>query len=118
LAYIAYDPFWNLRGGRQLFCNTAFQQKGQIMIALLAVGIFVGITLGLRFKALVLVPTLLVTVGIVALIGIAEGHHLSTILLTVFGLIVSLQIGYVAGCVCQHPSTVTHQRPIVEPVRY
>jgi hypothetical protein len=88
------------------------------MIVLLAVGIFVGIILGLRFKALVLVPTLLVTVGIVAIIGIAEGHHLSAILLSVFGLIVSLQIGYVAGCVCQHPSTVTHQHSTAEPVRY
>jgi hypothetical protein len=88
------------------------------MIVLLAVGIFVGITLGLRFKALVLVPALLVTVGIVALIGIAEGHHLSAILLTVFGLIVSLQVGYVAGCVCQHPSTVAHRHSTAEPVRY
>jgi hypothetical protein len=87
------------------------------MIVLLAIGIFVGIILGLRFKILVLVPTLLVAVGIVATVGIAEGHHLSAILLTVFGLIVSLQIGYVVGCVSQHPSTVTHQRPMAEPVR-
>lgn len=88
------------------------------MIVLLAVGIFVGIILGLRFKILVLVPTLLVAVGVVAMVGIAEGHHLNAILLTVFGLIVSLQIGYVVGCVSQHPSTVTYQRPMAEPVRY
>jgi hypothetical protein len=88
------------------------------MIVLLAVGIFVGIILGLRFKILVLVPTLLVAVGIVAMVGILDGHHLSAILLTVFSLIVSLQIGYVVGCVSQHPSTVTHQHPMAEPVRY
>lgn len=88
------------------------------MIVLLAVGIFVGIILGLRFKILVLVPTLLVAVGIVAMVGIAEGHRLNAILLAVFGLIVSLQIGYLVGCVSQHPSTVTYQRPMAEPVRY
>jgi hypothetical protein len=88
------------------------------MIVLLAVGIFVGIILGLRFKILVLVPTLLIAMGIVAMVGIAEGHHLSAILLTEFGLIVSLQIGYVVGCVSQHPATVTLQQPMAEPVRY
>jgi hypothetical protein len=62
-------PFLELEG-----VEVAFQQKGQIMIVLLAVGIFVGIILGLRFKALVLVPTLLVAVGLVAMMGIAEGH--------------------------------------------
>jgi hypothetical protein len=88
------------------------------MIVFIAVGILVGIVLGLRFKALVLFPTLLVAVGMLVIIGIAEGHHLSTILLTVFGLVVSLQIGYVAGCVCRYASTVTHQGPTAEPVRY
>jgi hypothetical protein len=109
-------PFLELEGVEG--CNSAFQQKGQIMIVLLAVGIFVGIILGLRFKALVLVPTLLVAVGLVAMMGIAEGHHLRAILLTVFGLVVSLQVGYVAGCVSQHPSTVARQRSTAEPVRY
>ena len=93
------------------------------MIVLVAVGTFVGLILGLRFKAFVLVPTLLVAVGIVAMIGIAEGHHLRAILLTVFSLVVLLQIGYVAGCVFagyvfQHPSPVPTRRSTAEAVRY
>ena len=58
------------------------------------IGALAGITLGLRFKVLVLVPAILFA----AVIIIASGHELKVIALTVFGTAVALQIGYVVGC--------------------
>jgi hypothetical protein len=88
------------------------------MFVLLAVTTLVGLILGLRFKILVLAPTLVLAVGIVAIIWIAEGHHLEATLFTVFGLIVSLQIGYLGGCLFRYPSTSPRLRSTSELVRY
>ena len=57
------------------------------------IGALAGITLGLRFKVLVLVPAILFATVII----IASGHELKVIALTVFGTAVALQVGYVVG---------------------
>jgi len=56
-----------------------------------------GILLGLRFKVLVLVPASVLATVVIILSG--SGHELSTIILTLVGTVVSLQMGYIAGSV-------------------
>jgi hypothetical protein len=65
------------------------------MIVFLAIGTIAGILLGLRFKVFVLVPAILLATVVI----IASGHELKVTALTVFGTVVSLQIGYIVGCV-------------------
>ncbi len=65
------------------------------MIVFLAIGTIAGILLGLRFKVFVLVPAILIAMIVI----IASGHELKVTALTVFGTVVALQIGYIAGCV-------------------
>ncbi len=65
------------------------------MIVFLAIGTIAGILLGLRFKVFVLVPAILIATIVI----IASGHELKVTALTVFGTVVALQIGYIAGCV-------------------
>jgi hypothetical protein len=61
------------------------------------IGALAGITLGLRFKVLVLVPAILFATVIIIARG-HELHELKVIALTVFGTAVALQIGYIVGC--------------------
>ena len=59
-------------------------------------GAIAGIILGLRFKVLVLVPAILLATVVIIASGSAD--KLSVIVLTVVGTIVSLQMGYLLGC--------------------
>ena len=61
------------------------------MLVFLITGAIAGILLGLRFKVLVLVPAFLVAMVVIILNG--SGRTLGTIVLTVLGTLVSLQIG-------------------------
>ncbi len=67
------------------------------MFAFLAVGTFVGITLGLRFSVFILVPATLLAIAVIALIDIAARQNAGVILVTVFATAALLQIGYVVG---------------------
>lgn len=68
------------------------------MTILFIIAIFMGTILGLHFKVLILVPTLVaVTVGIVV-IGMADGFSLRDTALAGFGTITALQLGYLGGC--------------------
>ena len=62
-------------------------------------GPLVGITLGLRFKVLVLIPAILFST--VVIIISESGDKLSMVVLTVVRTVVSLQMGYIAGCILQ-----------------
>ena len=67
------------------------------MAIFLITGAIAGIILGLRFKVLVLVPAVLLATVIIIVSG--SGDRLSVIVLTVVGTAVSLQIGYIVGCI-------------------
>ena len=70
------------------------------MAVFLITGAIAGILLGLRFKVLVLVPaSVLATVVIIIS---QSGHKLSMIVLTLVGTVVSLQMGYIAGCILRY----------------
>jgi hypothetical protein len=62
------------------------------------VGILVGVLLALlRFKVLVLVPTILIAACAI----IATGHELRLIALTILATAALLQIGYLVGCIAR-----------------
>ena len=65
------------------------------MVVFLSIGTIAGILLGLRFNVFVLVPAILLATGVI----VASGHEPKMTALTVFGTAVSLQIGYLAGCI-------------------
>jgi len=65
------------------------------MIAFVSIGTIAGILLGLRFSVFVLVPSILLATGVI----LASGHELKIIAFTVFGTAVSLQFGYLVGCI-------------------
>ena len=65
------------------------------MLVFLITGAVAGILLGSRFKVLVLV--FLVAMAVIILNG--SGHTLGSIVLTVLGTLVSLQIGYIIGSI-------------------
>jgi hypothetical protein len=65
------------------------------MVVFVSIGTLAGVLLGLRFNVFVLVPAILLATGVI----IASGHELRMIALTVFGTAVSLQFGYLVGCI-------------------
>ena len=65
------------------------------MVVFLIIGTIAGILLGLRFKVFVLAPVILLATGAI----IASGHEPKTTAVTVFGTVVLVQIGYLAGCI-------------------
>ena len=67
------------------------------MAAFLVIGAIIGMLLGLRFRVLVLVPAILLAT--VVIIFSASGHKLNTIVLTLIGTAVSLQLGYITGSI-------------------
>lgn len=84
------------------------------MISFPIIGLIGGTLLGLRFKVLALLPTILFATSGVAVNGIVSGHGLKVIALTAFGTVALLQLGYVVGCVLKamapehflpHPTT-------------
>jgi len=68
------------------------------MIMLFIVGIIMGTILGLHFKVLILVPTLIAVAAGITGIGIADGFSLRDTAFAGFGTIAALQFGYVGGC--------------------
>jgi hypothetical protein len=84
------------------------------MLVFLITGAVAGILLGLRFKVLVLVPAFLVAT--VVIIANGSGQTLGSIVLTLLGTVVSLQIGYIVGSVLRAfarahlPAAQRHQR--------
>jgi hypothetical protein len=71
------------------------------MAVFLAVGMIAGVMLGIRFKVLILGPAFSIATAIIILTGIASSHESRKIALTVFGVLVSLQMGYVACGILQ-----------------
>jgi hypothetical protein len=61
------------------------------------IGTVVGIALGLRFKVLVLVPAIALTVIFVLIIGIARGGSFLSIVLVMVIVGTAIQLGYLVG---------------------
>jgi hypothetical protein len=62
------------------------------------VGILVGVLLALlRFKVLILVPTIVIAACAI----IVTGHELRVIALTILATAALLQIGYLVGCIAR-----------------
>jgi hypothetical protein len=65
---------------------------------LLAIFMFlVGAALGQRFTVLILIPTILVTLGVSVGLGIVHAQAPGTIALVTIATIASLEIGYLLG---------------------
>jgi len=69
------------------------------MAVLLTICTIAGILLGLRFKALVLCPAIIVAAIAMAGIGIAAGNPIKLIALDIGLVAMALQMGYVGGCI-------------------
>ena len=63
------------------------------------ISILVGIALGLRFKFLILLPTIGVSLATVAVNGILRGDATWQLVVTMVVVATFLQLGYVVGCV-------------------
>jgi len=79
------------------------------MTVLLTLSTTAGILLGLRFKALVLCPVIIVAAIAMAGIGTVTGSSLGAIILHMCLVIVALQMGYVGGCILRHPLPLTER---------
>ena len=71
--------------------------KGEIMIMLFIVGIIMGTILGLHFKVLILLPTLVAVAAGIAGIGLADGFSFRDTALAEFVTIAALQFGFLGG---------------------
>ncbi len=56
-----------------------------------------GIALGLRYKVLILVPTIALAMVFAMIVGIARADHIGSIVLTMVILGTAVQFGYLAG---------------------
>jgi hypothetical protein len=61
------------------------------------IGVLVGVGLGLRFKVLVLAPTIALAMMFATLVGIAQSDHLWSIAFNIVISTTALQLGYLAG---------------------
>jgi hypothetical protein len=77
-----------------------FLSKGGFaMLIVVTISILFGIALGLRFKFLILVPTIGASLATVAINGILRGEANWRLVVTMVVVATFLQLGYVAGCV-------------------
>ncbi len=74
------------------------------MAGLLITSVAVGVLLGLRLKVLVLIPSSLLTMAIIAAAGVAGRQEFWTVAPLIAGAMALHQLGYMTGCVMQVPS--------------
>src|SRR6267378_2064058 len=63
------------------------------------IGVLVGIVLGLRYKILILVPTVLFAMIFTIMVGVARADSFWSIVLTTVAVVTAVQLGYLAGIV-------------------
>jgi len=56
-----------------------------------------GVALGLRFKVLILVPAVTLTMLFAAIVGVARGDMFWSIAIAMILLVTSIQVGYLVG---------------------
>ena len=67
------------------------------MTMTIGVDALIGVALGLRFKVLVLIPTIILAAVSTAVIQAARGYQASSIIVTIVLVATTLQIGYLFG---------------------
>jgi hypothetical protein len=65
--------------------------------ALAIIGLVVGITFGLRFKVLILVPAIGIAEIFALIVGIARGESFGSIVLVMVVVGTAIQLGYLVG---------------------
>jgi hypothetical protein len=80
------------------------------MLIMMIIGILGGTVLGLRFKALILVPTIGLALAMVAISGLAMGESLWRLIVTMALIATFLQLGYMAGTVLRFAFSAVHAR--------
>ena len=69
------------------------------MVTFTIVGVLVGALLGMRFRVFILLPVVLLTVAIVAAVGLARESGAWRILLEIVVVMTALELGYLGGSV-------------------
>jgi hypothetical protein len=69
------------------------------MLIIMTIGVLAGTVLGLRFKALILVPTIGLALTMVAFSGLVRGESVWRLIVTMTLVAAFLQLGYMAGIV-------------------
>jgi hypothetical protein len=76
------------------------QLVSSMALALAIIGVVVGITLGLRFKVLILAPAIGVAEIFALIVGITRGGSFGSIVLAMVIVGTGIQLGYLAG-ICE-----------------
>ena len=69
------------------------------MVTFTIVSVLVGALLGMRFRVFILLPVVLLTVAIVAAVGLARESGAWRILLEIVVVMAALELGYLGGSV-------------------
>jgi hypothetical protein len=77
------------------------------LIAFALVSSLVGMVLGQRFKVLVLLPAMAISLLLAIGTGLAHGERVGPIMLLAVAALASLQIGYLAGVGVRHSLAAT-----------
>jgi hypothetical protein len=72
------------------------------VLSMALITLLAGVTLGLRFRALILVPTMATVIALVFAVEVARSEPLRSLVLTLAATVASLQIGYFAGALLRH----------------
>jgi len=76
-------------------------------MTIVLLSLLMGMLLGQRFKVLVLVPTIGLSIIVTTLVGIAGGASSGEVVLASIAVGTGLQIGYLAGTFVRHLLTPT-----------
>jgi hypothetical protein len=87
-----------------------------MMPTLIAIGILIGAGVGLRFKVLMLVPTIVLAALGTTLIGISSGRQFWSVVGTAILIGTTIQIGYLVGVVTRAivASVRVHKQVVAE----
>jgi hypothetical protein len=66
-------------------------------IALVVINVLAGIALGLRYRVVILVPTLSLVMTFTVIVGVARGDHFWSIILAMVIVGTAVQLGYLIG---------------------
>lgn len=81
-----------------------------MVFASVLISVLFGMVLGLRFRALVLVPAMAVVIALVVSVALMRAQTSGIVVLVVAASVAGLQIGYFAGAIVRHwlPSARTN----------
>jgi hypothetical protein len=80
------------------------------MLICTSASLFIGFSLGLRFKLLILVPAMFTAAASIAVIATAEACGLAFGALLFCGVVASLQVGYLGGVSARYALGPGHPR--------